>query len=126
MVHERVRSLSSFLDGCSEFLEVRLFEIVKLLLICQRLPLILKMDSVNSVLALSQGLWLVIVVLLHLDLFDVSDNLVSSLDKKLCISELLIEEPDRSLEIVLLKLNSGGCGEMEAPLHDGEEWEEVV
>jgi len=86
-----VRSLGSFLDGCSEFLEVRLFKIVKLPLVCQGLSLIIDMDDIDSVLAFSQGLGLVCVVLLHLDLVNIGDNLLGTLDEKLGISKLLLK-----------------------------------
>lgn len=90
----RVCSLSGFLDGCSEFLEVRLFEMVELLLVGKGLSLILNMDDIDGVLAFSEGLWLVFVVVCHLDLIDIAENLLVSLDEKLGISELLVEVLD--------------------------------
>jgi hypothetical protein len=90
----RVCSLSGFLDGCSEFLEVRLFEMMELLLVGKGLSLILNMDDIDGVLAFSEGLGLVFVVVLHLDLLDIGENLLVSLDEKLGISELLVEGLD--------------------------------
>jgi len=91
----RVCSLfGSCLDGCSEFLEVRLFEMVELFLVGKGLSLILNMDDIDGVLAFSEGLGLVFVVVLHLDLLDIGENLLVSLDQKLGISELLVEGLD--------------------------------
>jgi hypothetical protein len=52
------------------------------------------MEDIDGVLAFSEGLGLVFVVVLHLDLLDIGENLLVSLDEKLGISELLVEGLD--------------------------------
>jgi len=104
---ETVRSFVGFLDGGSEFVEVRFFKTVKVLLVLKGLSLILEMDSINFKLAVSECLRLCIVVISHLNFFDIGEDLVGTLNKEVSVSEFLVELHDCSLEIFLSELDCG-------------------